>query len=116
LTAMGRKVSQGRLAAPVVRRPLERPLEPVPAGGRTNNVWLETKNAIAYAGNLQALSRQLCAWLERLPLGASTRRILEDYHDLLHDLRRSSWAHAAFGVNGGLHRALEQISQLQDDG
>jgi hypothetical protein len=116
LSAMGRGVQAGRLELPVVRRPLERPLEPVAGGHRANNVWLETKNAIAFAGNASALSRQLCAWLARLPLGAAARRILEDYLDLLHDLRRATGAHAAFAVNGGLHRVLEQITALQDDG
>jgi hypothetical protein len=116
LSSAGRGVLDGGFAAPAVRRPLERPPSPVPHLRRDNNVWLETRNQIAFVGHIYALSRLACLWLERLPLVAATRRVVEEFLGLLHDLRRGPRAHAEESVSANLDRVLGQIAALQDAG
>jgi hypothetical protein len=116
LSAAGRGVLDGGFAAPAVRRPLERPPTPVPLFRHENNVWLETRRQIAFVGHIRTLSRLACLWLERLPLVAATRRVIEDYLGLLHDLRRGPWAHAEESVSANLDRVLDQIAALQSAG
>jgi hypothetical protein len=116
LSAAGRGVLGGGFAAPVVRRPLERPPTPVPLFRSENNVWLETRRQIAFVGHIRMLSRLACLWLERLPLPAATRRVVEDYLSLLHDLRRGPWAHAEESVSANLDRTLDRIAALEDAG
>lgn len=116
LSSTGRGVLDGGFAAPAVRRPLERPPSPVPHLRRDNNVWLETRNQISFVGHIYTLSRLACLWLERLPLVAATRRVVEEFLGLLHDLRRGPRAHAEVSVSANLDRVLGQIAALQDAG
>ncbi len=116
LSAAGRGVLDGGFAAPVVRRPLERPPAPVPHLRRDNNVWLETRTQISFVGHIYTLSKLACLWLERLPLVASTRRVIEDFLGVLHDLRRGPRAHAEESVSANLDRVLGQVAALQDAG
>lgn len=116
LSAAGRGVLDGGFAMPVVRRPLERPPSPVPHLRRDNNVWLETRQQISFVGHIHTLSRLVCLWLERLPLVAATRRVVEDFLGVLHDLRRGPRAHAEESVSANLDRVLGQIAALQDAG
>jgi hypothetical protein len=116
LSTAGRGVLDGGFAAAPVRRPLERVPSPVPHLRRDNNVWLETRHQIAFVGHIHTLSRLACLWLERLPLPAATRRVVEDYLGALHDLRRGPRAHAEESVSANLDRVLGQIAALQDAG
>ncbi len=116
LSTAGRGVLDGGFAAPAVRRPLERPPAPVPHLRRDNNVWLETRTQISFVGHIHALSRLACLWLERLPLGAQARRVVEDFLGVLHDLRRGPRAHAEESVSANLDRVLGQIAALEDAG
>lgn len=116
LSTTGKGVLDGGVAAPVIRRTLERPAVPVPLLRRDNNVWLETRRQISFVGHIHTLSRLACLWLERLPLVASTRRVVEDYLGLLHDLRRGPRAHAEESVSANLDRALGQIAALHEAG
>jgi len=116
LSSAGRGVLDGGFAAPAVLRSLERAPAPVSHLRRDNNVWLETRHQIAFVGHIHTLSRLACLWLERLPLVAQTRGVVEDYLGVLHDLRRGPRAHAEESVSANLERAIGQIAALEDAG
>lgn len=116
LSTSGRGVLDGGGPMPAVRRPIERSPMAVPILRRDNNVWLETQRQIAFVGHIHVLSRLACLWLERLPLATGTRRVVEEFLGVLHDLRRGRPAHADESVSANLDRVLGQIQALQDAG
>jgi hypothetical protein len=113
LTAVGRGVLDGTQPSPRVRRSLERPTAPITNNRYGNNVWLETKKQIAFIAHIHALSSLACLWLERLPLTARIRRVVEELLDVLYALRHQGRAHAQESVSGNLELVLRQLCALE---
>jgi hypothetical protein len=113
LTQVGRNVLGGSHPWPVVRRALERPLVPITNNRHGNNVWLETKKQIAFIGHIQTLSTLACMWLERLPLTARIRRVVEELLDVLYSLRHHGRAHAQESVSSNLELVLRTLTALE---
>ncbi|MBA2543783.1 MAG: hypothetical protein H0V17_29335 [Deltaproteobacteria bacterium] len=113
LTQVGRGVLAGSHPMPLVRRSLERPLVPITNNRHGNNVWLETKKQIGFIGHIHTLSSLACMWLERLPLTARIRRVVEELLDVLYTLRHHGRTHAQESVSANLELVLRQLSALE---
>ena len=113
LSPFGRSVLDGAHPMPTVRRTLERPLVPIPHNRHGNNVWLETKRQISFIANIQTLSTLACQWLERLPLTARIRRVVEELLDVLYTLRHHGRTHAQESVSANLELLLRQLGALE---
>jgi len=116
LTQIGRGVLDGSRPMPTVRRTLERPLVPISHNRHGNNVWLETKKQISFISNIQTLSTLACGWLERLPLSARIRRVVEELLDVLYALRHHGRAHAQESVSANLELVLRNLAALEAAG
>jgi hypothetical protein len=106
-------VLDGSQPSPRVRRSLERATVPITNNHYGNNVWLETKKQIAFIAHIHPLSSLACMWLERLPLTARMRRVVEELLDVLYSLRHQGRAHAQESVSGNLELLLRQLAALE---
>jgi hypothetical protein len=113
LSPTGTAVLDGSQPSPRVRRTLERPTVPITSNRYGNNVWLETKKQIAFIAHIHTLSSLACLWLERLPLTARIRRVVEELLDVLYALRHQGRAHAQESVSGNLELLLRQLCALE---
>jgi hypothetical protein len=113
LTQVGRNVLAGSHPMPTVRRTLERPLVPITNNRHGNNVWLETKKQIAFIAHIHTLSSLACMWLERLPLTARIRRVVEELLDVLYALRHHGRTHAQESVSANLELLLRTLTTLE---
>ena len=116
VTQVGRGVLDNSHPMPAVRRALERPLVPIPYNRHGNNVWLETKKQIAFIAHIQTLSSLACLWLQRLPLTARIRRVVEELLDVLYTLRHHGRTHAQESVSANFELLLRQLGALETAG